>query len=90
MEISNAELRGRLFLMELILPIALTHIAGLSADPSAFIRNFMAQAQDMIERAAAAEPEEREVTEFARAAFEELGDAMDNYLAQQSHKPGRA
>lgn len=82
MEITNVELRGRLMVMELLLPLALTRLAHLSGDAAGFIHGVMANAEDMIERATAtAQPDEQQAAQFARAAFNELSDAMQEHLA---------
>ena len=90
MQISNAELRGRLMVLELLLPIVLTRAAEISGDPSAFISGVMANTQAMLDRAAAAAaPDEAEVAQYALGAFDELSDAMAQHLAQRSHPAGR-
>lgn len=90
MEISNAELRGRMMVLELLLPMAMTRLATLAPDPDQFIRSFMANAEDMIERAAAdAPPDERDAAQFARDAFDELSNAMQQHLAQRASPDGR-
>jgi len=79
MEITNAELRGRMMVLELLLPVALTHLATLAPDPAQFIRAFMANAEAMIERAATAAP--KEAGDAARGAFDELSDAIAAHLS---------
>lgn len=89
MEISTVELRGRMMVLELIVPIALTHIAALAPDPVHFIRTFMANAEDMIGRITAAPtPDEQEIAKHAQAAFDDLSDAMEQHLAQRSRPAG--
>jgi hypothetical protein len=85
MDVTNAEMRGRLMVVELLVPLALGHMATLAPDPGHFIRAFMANAEDMIERAIESATEsDQEAADHARAAFGELSDAMEQHLAQRA------
>lgn len=75
-----AELRGRLVALETILAAMLTHIAELAPDPAALIVAIMANAEDMLEAAEAADPGAAEAAQAARGAFDDLSDALQHHL----------
>lgn len=77
------ELRGRMVALESIMAAMLTHVAALAPDPAALIVAVMANAEDMIAAAAAADPGEAVAAQAARGAFDELSDALQSHLKKR-------
>jgi len=91
MKEAEAELRGRIAMLEVFLGVLLTHAATLSERPDVFIRGVMANVEDSLERAAQDAPaEEKRAAEFAQAAFANLSDAVLAHLLKIAPAPKRS
>lgn len=74
---TEAELRGRLQMLETLVGVMLSQIAARLPDPARAIRDVMENAEAMIEIAARqAADDEKRAAEFAQAAFDQLSGAM--------------
>ena len=82
MQDTEAELRGRLAMLETLLSVTIAHVATLSDRPGDLIRQIMANTEDMLERAseAATSDDERRAAEFANLSFDAISDAMVRHL----------
>ena len=87
---TEAELRGRLAALETLLAVTIAQLAERTRKPDKAIREIMANAEDMLERAERAAPAgERRAAEYARAAFDQVSDAMLAHLARRALPAGR-
>jgi hypothetical protein len=79
------ELRGRMVALETLLGVTIARLAEIAPDPDAMIVAIMANTEDMLARAQQEAGEEHAAAaQFARAAFDALGDALQQHLAQRS------
>lgn len=86
----EAELRGRLVMLQTMVGVLLTQLARETPEPAATIQRVMANAEDLIEIAAHnAAGDDARAAEYTRAAFDELSDAIERHLLQHSQPSGR-
>lgn len=91
MDDTEAELRGRIAMVETMLGVTLTHVAALTDRPDVIIRDVMANTEAMLDQALkAAPPEEKRAAEYAQAAFEAIGTAMLAHLTKHAPAQGKA
>lgn len=90
MDETEAELRGRLAMLETLVSVTIAHMAALTDHPETIIRQVMANTESMLERARETAPAgEERAAEFAQAAFDAIGDAMMAHLTARARPAGR-
>lgn len=90
MQETEAEIRGRLVMLETLVGVTIANVAATTASPETLIRQIMANAEEMLARTADQAPDdEKRAAEYAQAAFSDLGDAMLSHLTAIARPAGR-
>ncbi|MFG1267654.1 hypothetical protein V5F40_06790 [Xanthobacter sp. DSM 14520] len=86
----EAELRGRLMTVEIILMSLMAHMAAHTSDPARFTAQAMDDAETAVRNAAQTAPKEMAQTAaFALGSFEQLSGQMLAHLNRHARPQGR-
>lgn len=90
MQKTEAELRGRLAMLETLLGVTIAQVAAVTDRPDVLIREIMANAETMLDAACQHAPAgEKRAAEFAQASFKHLGEAMLRHLTRHAIPAGK-
>lgn len=85
----EAELRGRLAMLETLLSVTIAQLAARLDRPDEAIAAIMANAEAMLQIAREqADPDDRRAADYAQAAFDQIGDAMERHLLARAPVSG--
>jgi hypothetical protein len=90
MKETEAEIRGRLAMLETLLVVTIAQLAARAAKPDETLREIMANAEDMLAAALKDAPAgNKRAAEYAQASFDHVGEAMLRHLLARTSTTSR-